>query len=275
MGFINNETKGYHYLTKEFLNEPDADRKKLLYSKIVYENSSFSRSFSNISNDREINFLVKTLEECGTISKDELMALIYTDISKYNKGYLSKEELRKKYSEVLLDDGAKRKYNQRNYLFNLCSNLTDIYVKNDIMSLDPNIMLDRKEKGKGRDAYLQRLYKIDLINEFKKLYHEKKGKCVLEKLAYPVLIASHIKPYRDCNEKEQFDKNNGLLLSKNLDSLFDLGYITFDENGNTIPSSHLDSDVALYVKRFKLDSIVYNSHRKQYMEYHRKNVFLQ
>ena len=38
-------------------------------------------------------------------------------------------------------------------------------------------------------------------------------KCMLEKLSYPVLVASHIKPFIQSNEKEAYDSNNGLLLS--------------------------------------------------------------
>jgi len=113
-----------------------------------------------------------------------------------------------------------------------------------------------------------------MVSIQKKLYHDSHEKCVLEHKGYPILIASHIKPYRVCNEKEQFDRNNGLLLSKNMDSLFDGGYITFDENGNVITSSQLETEVAEYVKTFKLDSIVYNAKRQAYMEYHRENVFL-
>lgn len=52
-----------------------------------------------------------------------------------------------------------------------------------------------------------------------------------------------------------------------------LGYITFDQEGRVITSSKLDKDVATYVKQFKLDSHVYTPKRKEYMDYHRANVF--
>lgn len=170
---------------------------------------------------------------------------------------------------------SERKYNQRDYLFNLCGKLTDIYTKNNLISLNPDLIIDKEEQVRvGRNPYLQRLYKLELINEQKLLYNSPIAKCVLEHLGYPILIASHIKPYRNCTPEEQFDKNNGLLLSKNIDSLFDNGYITFDDSGNIITSSKLDSDVATYIKQFKLDSVILNSKRKEYMEYHRQNVFM-
>lgn len=274
LGFINNKGCSYHHLTKAFLSEHDKEEKRLIYSKIVYDNASFSRSYSNESNKREIKFLINTLEECGKISREELLAVIFTNIDDVPKGYLTKEELKRKYAEVLVDNTAGRKYNQRNYLFNLCSNLTDIYVAKDIMSLNPDLLLDNREKSKVRDSYLQRLYKIELIKESMRVYNTSKGKCVLEHLAYPILIASHIKPYRVCDENEQFDKENGLLLSKNMDSLFDNGYITFDDDGTIIPSNKLDKDVAKHLENFKLDSIIYTQKRRNYMQYHREHVFL-
>lgn len=57
---------------------------------------------------------------------------------------------------------------------------------------------------------------------------------MLEKLAYPVLIASHIKPFILSDDTEAYDPNNGLLLSRTLDSLFDLKYISFDDEGNMV-----------------------------------------
>jgi len=275
LGFINNKGRSYHFLTKEFLEETDKEQKRSLYSRIVYDNASFSRSVTNESNINEVKFLVKSIEACNRITKKELLAIMFCDINDYPNGYISPDELVLKMAEIINDKTVERKYNQRNYLFNLCGSLTDIYTNNLMMSLNPELIMDKQEKEHaGRDPYLQRLYKTELINEEKKLYHDSHEKCVLEHKGYPILIASHIKPYRVCNEKEQFDRNNGLLLSKNMDSLFDGGYITFDENGNVITSSQLETEVAEYVKTFKLDSIVYNAKRQAYMEYHRENVFL-
>lgn len=275
LGFINNGGKSYHYLTKDFLKETDKDRKRALYSRIVYDNASFSRSFSEETNDNEIQFLVKTIEECEVISKEELLAIMFCKINEYPKGYLNKTELAIKVNELRTNNTIERKYNQQSYLYNLCGSLTDIYTANNTLSLNPDLLMDKQEKAyKGRDPYLQRIYKTELIDEEKKLYGDSIQKCVLEHKGYPILIASHIKPYRVCDKGEQFDRDNGLLLSKNMDSLFDGGYITFDEEGNVVPSSKLDSEVAEYVKTFKLDPIIYNFRRQLYMCYHREHVFL-
>ena len=81
---------------------------------------------------------------------------------------------------------------------------------------------------KKRDPYLHRLYKNQLQEECEEVLGN--AMCVLEKLAYPVLIASHIKPFIDSDDNEAYDPNNGLLLSRTIDSLFDLKYISFTDN---------------------------------------------
>lgn len=48
------------------------------------------------------------------------------------------------------------------------------------------------------------------------------------------LIASHIKPWRDCDNQERLDGANGLLLSPHIDKLFDRHWISFDSNGQLI-----------------------------------------
>lgn len=275
LGFINNHAIGYHKYTKKFLNENNADQKRTLFSKIVYENSSFSRSMTNYSNYNNMSFLIKTIEECNEINKDELLAIMFSNIEDYPVGYLTKSELKNKTTEIKNINAVNRKYNQLKYLFKLCGLLTGIYTSKNIISLSNNIQMDSSEKKySGRDPYLQRLYKNELINEEKNAYQIDAQQCVLEKISYPILIASHIKPYRECSEEEKFDKNNGLLLSKNMDSLFDGGYITFDESGKIIPSTTLKSDVKNHLNNYRLDQVIFNKERKKYMDYHRKYIFL-
>jgi predicted restriction endonuclease len=48
------------------------------------------------------------------------------------------------------------------------------------------------------------------------------------------LVASHIKPWRDCDNREQHDGANGLLLSPHVDKLFDRHWISFDAGGQLI-----------------------------------------
>jgi predicted restriction endonuclease len=57
-----------------------------------------------------------------------------------------------------------------------------------------------------------------------------------------VLRASHIKPWGISNNRERRDPANGLLLSANIDALFDAGLVSFDARGKMIVSSLLSTD---------------------------------
>jgi hypothetical protein len=71
-----------------------------------------------------------------------------------------------------------------------------------------------------------------------------KNKCAVTNIEEPkVLIASHIKPWRESNTVERIDPKNSLILSPNYDKLFDLGYISFKPtNGKIILSDRLKAD---------------------------------
>ena len=49
-----------------------------------------------------------------------------------------------------------------------------------------------------------------------------------------VLRASHIKPWRSCDNAERLNPANGLLLTANLDALFDRNRISFDDQGQML-----------------------------------------
>ena len=91
----------------------------------------------------------------------------------------------------------------------------------------------------------------------------------MERLAYPVLIASHIKPFIQSDEQEAYDPNNGLLLSRTIDSLFDLKYISFTDEGKMIFSKRISDDVKEFWKDYYLEPSILNDSRKKYLEVHR------
>ena len=91
-----------------------------------------------------------------------------------------------------------------------------------------------------------------------------------------VLVASHIKPWRVCSkDNEWLNPFNGILLSPNLDSLFDAGLISFEDDGSIIFSEQLDPEdaeklgVGTDAKLSKTDS-----RHAQFLSYHRENVLL-
>lgn len=91
------------------------------------------------------------------------------------------------------------------------------------------------------------------------------------------LRASHCKPWRDANNEERLDGENGLLLTPSMDHLFDRGFIGFDKNGQIIVSPVADRDS---LTRMGLDPRAppnvgtFSSGQHKYLEFHRDNVLL-
>jgi hypothetical protein len=276
LGFVNN-LRSYNPETVDFLNANTNRKRKSIFSKIVYKYSKFNASITNSHNWNQINFLIKTLEEVGQLSKENIIGLMLVDINSIHKGYLNKQEV-DTYTNYANDIGfIERKYNQVGYLFNLLNKLDDVvFVDNQLYFEDDakNIFGDElKHTIKIRDNYLHRIYKNLLKEEVEDMLDY--TKCMVENLAYPSLVASHIKPFIISDENEAYDPNNGLLLSRNFDILFDQGYITFNEDGNIICSKELNQDVVNHILNYKLNSSFINEKRLAYLCFHRKNIFRQ
>ena len=280
LGFLKPYLSGYRPEAKMYLDAKTDIRRANILSKVVYNYSNFQNSITDPDNNTssQIQFLLKTLEEVGQLNKRALVALMTADIYAYPRGFLKKEELDKLYQAASDKDFVERKYNQLGHFLNLLGRLDDLRVHDGIIYFKTDadrLFGDEETKKEVRDPYLQRIYKSELEEESCIHYECETPKCMLEGLSHPVLIASHIKPYISCkNDKDaQFDVNNGLLLSKNLDSLFDLGYITFNNEGVIIPSKVLDDNMVAYLSQFRLHKDFINKKRMEYMQYHRDNVF--
>jgi len=281
LGFINNGLSSYHYLAKDFLDAKSNNKRTNLFSNIFYTNSKLSASVTKPSEVHQINFLIKTLEEVGTLTKNDIEGLMTVDISTVTKGYFTKEEVEKsrRYADSI--DFSLRKYNQVGYLFNFLNKLNDVtFVKNKKTKEAKLYFTDdakrifgneyTKTKTTKRDPYLHRLYKYQLKEETNiKLNNTQ---CMLEKLSYPSLVASHIKPFIDSEPHEAYDPNNGLLLSRNMDILFDQGYISFRDDGKIIYADELNDDVKNHLDKYHLDDIFINESRLKYFNYHRNNI---
>lgn len=91
------------------------------------------------------------------------------------------------------------------------------------------------------------------------------------------LRASHCKPWRDSDNPERLDGENGLLLTPSIDHLFDRGFIGFEPNGDLIVSPVADRDA---LRRMGIDASrppnvgAFSSGQKQYLDFHRENVLL-
>jgi putative restriction endonuclease len=94
-----------------------------------------------------------------------------------------------------------------------------------------------------------------------------------------LLIASHIKPWRACiTAKERLDGYNGLLLTPNVDLLFDRGFISFTDDGQILISpklSALDLERLGIASNWKATTKRFVPEQCLYLAYHRAEVFLQ
>jgi hypothetical protein len=99
------------------------------------------------------------------------------------------------------------------------------------------------------------------------------GKCSLTgSTIKDILISSHIKGWSECNDSERLDPDNGILLSPNVDSLFDKHLISFNENGGMILSERISN--------YELEVLGLNSGMKievtegmkPYLEFHRSRL---
>lgn len=92
----------------------------------------------------------------------------------------------------------------------------------------------------------------------------------------PLLRASHIKPWRNSNNHERLDANNGLLLVATLDAAFDAGLISFENDGTMLFSHKLGPSpkTILGIINSTQLRIIPSQKQKKYLYYHRVNVFL-
>lgn len=91
-----------------------------------------------------------------------------------------------------------------------------------------------------------------------------------------LLRASHIKPWRQSDNRERLDAHNGLLLVATLDAAFDAGLISFADDGEMLFSSELGSvpedtlGIAFGAKLRMAPSAA----QQAYLHYHRERLML-
>jgi putative restriction endonuclease len=92
------------------------------------------------------------------------------------------------------------------------------------------------------------------------------------------LRASHCKPWRDSDDAERLDGENGLLLTPTVDHLFDRGFISFEGDGRLLvsPVAHRPSLERMGVRVGERVNVGgFSEGQRQYLEFHRERVFLE
>lgn len=137
------------------------------------------------------------------------------------------------------------------------------------------IIEDSKIKNTEKEIIIkarigQGLFRQQLLDK----YH---NRCIITGISEAnLLVASHIKPWRSANNIERISSENGLLLSPLYDKLFDLGFITFNNDMQIMVSRKLSEE---NVKIINIDcqKIYINNpsiELRENMYYHREKVFL-
>ena len=139
-------------------------------------------------------------------------------------------------------------------------------IKNELNQIQNNKELTQEEK--------RVLVKCRLgQSNWRKRLIEHWGACSITNMdCSDMLIASHIKPWSESNEQEQYDIYNGLLLTPNYDKLFDRYYISFDDEGNIMVSDKITDGNLKKLgisKTAKLNEEKLSSKHREYLKYHR------
>ncbi|MCR5633669.1 MAG: HNH endonuclease, partial [Eubacterium sp.] len=128
-----------------------------------------------------------------------------------------------------------------------------------------------KLEGKEREAFVK--VRVNQ-GEFRRQLLSRYNKCCLCNVSSPeFLIASHIKPWSECEPDEKLDPDNGLLLCPNHDKLFDSGYISFEDSGDIMISEQVSEVDRRFLNVFEDMFIRPVKGNIKYLKYHRDNCF--
>lgn len=97
--------------------------------------------------------------------------------------------------------------------------------------------------------------------------------CVTACAIDSVLRASHIKPWRVSSNAERVDRYNGLLLTANIDILFDKGIISFNDNGTLVHEKDISPAILRSLGCDPAVQLKLTPFHAPYLAYHRNEIF--
>lgn len=192
------------------------------------------------------------------------------------------QPLKQIYQEVIIEKELLSTYTTALYTSNIVEHKNSyIEYKNEnriitnykylktILNIIPRLGIPH---DRDQSKALQAFYKDTLFNEFNHA-------CPLcHAHISHMLIASHIKPFRDCAHiYEAIDHNNGMLLCRNHDFLFDQGYITFLDDGQILISSRINPNEYFAYglnNKYQLPNHLLTKNRLKFLDYHRNYIFI-
>lgn len=275
---------------KDFVNEL-LDKLKSLYSleynslKIwsVFNVKSIKTEFLKLGiTTHEILYNIlrasnSSLYKFQMYNRSLLITLADTDEKNLRIKYEGNKIVSTSETETLLDFLKHAKFNN-NVNFNFKSNINiinsnnksvDNISENDIENEYNDIPTDTRES-----IVKQRIGQDKLRDKMLEQY----SACELCGITSPeLLVASHIKPWHDCDNKieqnERGSLNNVFLLCAMHDKLFDKGLISFTDSGEILISSKLTKEDIVKLNLSKFCINFRNEIQKMYVKYHRDNIF--
>ena len=141
-------------------------------------------------------------------------------------------------------------------------------TKRDIISKKRKINYKKPNETESKGLVVSRVgqgyYRQQIIEKWD-------GKCpVTNSDLKNILIASHIVPWSESNNEERLDVENGILLSPNVDALFDKHFISFQDDGSILISKKLDNFNRDSLKIHEKIKIPISDGMKKYLKRHRE-----
>lgn len=216
--------------------------------------------------DQDINILLGDHYEKGILGYNE----IYTAYEAFCAHYKTSPNVRNitRLFWLIDSDGARSQPSAHNArqpadaVDRLSQDIEDIYLDKVIDATTRQSLINaRVGQGKFREEVMKRW----------------DGACAFSSCkTQQALRASHIKPWRECSNRERLDPANGLMLTANLDALFDYGLLSFEDNGRILISSCLSGEdrELLGVRDGCLQRKLSKAEGK-YLAHHRENIFIE
>lgn len=88
------------------------------------------------------------------------------------------------------------------------------------------------------------------------------------------LVASHIKPWKDSDNRERLSRFNGLMLTPTPDHLFDKGFISFEDDGRLIYAARVNKQALdkMKIPDEGFDAGRFSPDQVQFLRYHRNYI---
>ena len=185
-----------------------------------------------------------------------------------------KDKLPEKYSPFNIHGGG-----NQGYFYEIGANVFNTILDTDFdeetNASEPSVQNINSPTGSSTLSNIVNTRSSAWQNYFKKkLFKLWPTECAITKVKNKkLLIGAHIRPWSKSSDNEKIDEYNGLLLAPNPDKIFELGLISFEDDGKIIISSKLSNEDLTRLNINKDTVLDLKENNKKYIRYHRENKF--